>query len=230
MKNLILYFKELLRPIRLLSIIRHYKLSHLHKGKGCLFGMATSITNSEIGTNVFVSGGQIISSKIGRRTYFNSNIYALNCVIGNYCSIGPDVTIGFSPHPIDFVSTHPAFYSNNKSFKTFADKMYFDEAVKLTTIGNDVWIGGKATILPGVTISDGAIIAYGSLVTKDVPPYAIVGGVPAKTIKYRFSENIINDLLRIKWWEMNDEFIQVHYKLFLDPQAFIGFFKNNKKF
>lgn len=227
MKNLVIYLKELIRPVRLLSIIRHYKLNRVHKGKKCFFGINTSIIDCEISTNVYVSGGQIKSSKIGRRTYFNSNIYAQNCVIGNYCSIGSDVTIGYSPHPTDFVSTHPIFYSNNKPYETLADRMYFDEKIKLTTIGNDVWIGSKATIVPGVRILDGAIIAYGSLITKDVPPYAIVGGVPAKIIKYRFSENIITELLRIKWWERNDEFIQVHYKLFLDPKLFIDFFKKN---
>ena len=103
--------------------------------------------------------------------------------------------------------------------------MYFEETVKVTTIGNDVWIGSKVTIIPGIRISDGAIVAYGSLVTKDVPPYAIVGGVPAKIIKYRFNADIINELIKIKWWDMDDEFIRNNYKLFLDPNSFIVFFK-----
>jgi acetyltransferase-like isoleucine patch superfamily enzyme len=99
------------------------------------------------------------------------------------------VTIGISPHPTYFVSTHPTFYANNKGFETFADKMYFDEEVKTTNIGNDVWIGSKCTIMPGVKIGDGAIVGYGALVTKDVPAYSIVGGIPAKLIKFRAEFN-----------------------------------------
>ncbi len=209
----------------MLLVIRHYILDHKYKGKDCFFSINTQIYESDIDSNVYILGGKIQSSKIGKRTYFNTNIYAKNCVIGNYCSIGSDVTIGLSPHPTHFVSTHPAFYSNNKGFQTFADRMYFNEEVKTTIIGNDVWIGSKSTILPGVKIGDGAIIGYGSLVTKDVLPYSIVGGVPAKLIKYRFSQAIIDELVKIKWWEKSDDFIQSNYKLFLDPMSFIEYFR-----
>ena len=209
----------------MLSVIRHCILDYKHKGKGCFFSINTFIYESDIDSNVYILGGQIQSSKIGKRTYFNTNIYAQNCVIGNYCSIGSDVIIGPSPHPTNFVSSHPAFYANNKGFQTFADRMYFNEEVKTTIIGNDVWIGSKSTIMPGVKIGDGAIVGYGSLVTKDVLPYSIVGGVPAKLIKYRFSQAIIDELVKIKWWEKSDDFIQSNYKLFLDPITFVEYFR-----
>lgn len=225
MKVLVFYFKELFRPRKLLALLRHYRLNHKYKGKSCFFALNTSIIDSDIGSNVYILGGQIKSSRIGRRTYFNTNIHAQNCVIGNYCSIGSDVTIGISPHPTFFVSTHPAFYADNKGFETFADSMYFNEELRTTYIGNDVWLGSKCTIMPGVKIGDGAIVGYGALVTSDVLPYSIVGGVPAKQIRYRFTKEIIDELVKIKWWEESDEFIKSNYKLFMDPISFIENFK-----
>ena len=225
MSDVKVYLKYFFKPTRLISILRAIKLRYINRGKNCYFGINTSIIDSEIGNNVYVTDGSIVSSNIGNRTYFNANIEANNCIIGNYCSIGSDVLIGVSQHPIDQISTHPSFYSNNKEFETFADKMYYDEKIKLTTIGNDVWVGSKVTVMPGVKISDGAIIAYGSIVTKDVPEYAIVAGVPAKIIKYRFNEDIIKELLKINWWKWDDLFIKKHYRLFLDVSNFINFFK-----
>ena len=225
MSNIKVYLKYFFKPLKLISVLKSLKLNRFHKGKNCYFDISATIIDSEVGNNVYMLGGNISSANIGNRTYFNENIQAKNFVIGNYCSVGSDVTIGVSLHPIDLISTHPCFYSNNKGFETFADKMYFKEETKLITIGNDVWLGSKATIMPGVTINDGAIVAYGSLVTKDVPPFAIVAGVPAKIIKYRFNDDVINELLRIKWWDWNDTFIKEHYKLFLDIPAFVNFFK-----
>ena len=83
-----------------------------------------------------------------------------------------------------------------------------DIATKKVTIGNDVWIGIKATIMPNITIGDGAVIGANAVVTKDVPPYAVVVGVPAKIIKYRFDEEIIKDLLELKWWNYSESFIK----------------------
>ena len=92
---------------------------------------------------------------------------------------------------------------------------------KAVNIGNDVWIGANVIILPGVTISDGAIIAAGAVVNKDVKPFEIVGGVPAKTIKYRFDEDIINKLLKIKWWNWSLKEIEDNIEFFYDIDGFI---------
>ena len=89
------------------------------------------------------------------------------------------------------------------------------------TIGNDVWIGANVCILPGISIGDGAVLAAGAVITKDVPPYAIVGGVPAKVIKYRFSEDIIKKLLKIKWWNWEEEKVKKNKDLFYDPVKFV---------
>ena len=137
-----------------------------------------------------------------------------NATIGKFSSIASFVKIGLGIHPTkDFVSTHYAFYSNKKKLtKTFSDKNYIEEN-KNVSIGNDVWIGANAIILDGITISDGAIIGAGAVVTKDVPPYAIVGGVPAKIIRYRFDEDTIKKLLEISWWDFPITWLEKNYKL-----------------
>ena len=117
--------------------------------------------------------------------------------IGKFCSIAYEVTFCLGAnHRVDWISTYPfpACFKNFSHIKNFATSK--GEII----VGNDVWIGGHATVLSGVTIGDGAVIGTHALVTKDVPPYAIVGGIPAKVIKYRFSEKQIEDLLKIQWW------------------------------
>jgi chloramphenicol O-acetyltransferase type B len=160
------------------------------------------------GNNRLGKGTNINVSKVGRHTYI---AYAriTRAQIGSFCSIGPEVIIGgLGSHPTKFVSTHPVFYSTLcQSGTTFTTQNLFDEQ-KSVIVGNDVWIGARALILDGVTIGDGAVIAAGAIVTKDIPPYAIVGGVPAKIIRYRFSENVIFTLLEWEWWTLSDEILK----------------------
>ena len=114
--------------------------------------------------------------------------------------------IGLGGHPLNLISTNSIFYSENKTAirNDWRCKISFNEH-KPTKIGNDVWIGEFVTIVGGVNIGDGAVIATKSVVTKDVPPYAIVGGIPAKVIKYRFDEETIGALLQSKWWDLPDD-------------------------
>lgn len=137
----------------------------------------------------------------------NGGQYIENTTIGRYCSIGMNVSIGLVSHPIMWLSTtwmqyvkHPFHW--NSFIRKPVDVIQFAPTTK-TVIGNDVWIGAGAKIMAGVHVGDGAIIAAGAVVTKNVPSYAIVGGVPAKVIKYRFEECIISELLSLKWWEYN---------------------------
>lgn len=119
-------------------------------------------------------------------------------IIGRYSSVGPDVLVGSNIHPLSTPSTSSVFYSPLWGAKSDGRSSHNNQSV---SIGNDVWIGTRAMIMPGVKVSDGAVVAAGAIVTKDVPPYAIVGGVPARIIRYRFSSDLIDELLCSCWWE-----------------------------
>ncbi|OJW60281.1 MAG: type B chloramphenicol O-acetyltransferase [Sphingomonadales bacterium 63-6] len=127
-------------------------------------------------------------------------------IIGSFCSIGSGaafIMAGNQGHRSDWVSTFPFFWMQEVPAFTGAANGYLPAGN--TIIGNDVWIGSEAIIMPGVTIGDGAIIGTRALVTKDVSPYTIVGGNPARAIRNRFSENDIEKLLELKWWDWTDE-------------------------
>lgn len=164
----------------------------------------------------------LLHCSIGKYTCVGSDSRYLNCSIGAFCSLGPRVLVGLGIHPTSFVSTSPAFYSPNHSTCriSFAKEQAFDEN-KPIFIGNDVWVGARATILDGVTIGDGAIIAAGAVVKDDVAPYAIVGGVPARILKMRFDDSVIEKLLKIQWWNRSKEWIEENAGLFLDVNQFI---------
>jgi acetyltransferase-like isoleucine patch superfamily enzyme len=139
---------------------------------------------------------------IGRFTYLAPDAKVVNGTVGRYCSIGPGALIGgMGLHPSNWISTHPIFFSTKGQLGgfTYSDRNYFDEQ-PATDIGNDVWIGARAIVLDGRKVGDGAIIAAGAVVVKDVAPYSIVGGVPARVIRFRFDEATISRLLEIKWW------------------------------
>lgn len=158
---------------------------------------------------VALAGKILMNGRIGAYSYIRAGrLSAQVKTIGRYCSIAPDVIAGDGNHPIDWLSTHPFQWGLSSTFSRVTKKKDFDflkPSLKpfATHIGNDVWIGAGVLLLPGVTIHDGAIVAGGSVVTKDVPPYAIVGGNPARIIKYRFDEKTISRLLEIQWWRFH---------------------------
>lgn len=165
---------------------------------------------------------------IGNITFGDYTYYGRNCCfhapensyikIGKFCSISESVFIITSNHRYDTISTFP--------FQEVIKDIPQQKIRELGNIeiGNDVWIGTKSVILKGITIGDGAIIGAGSVVTKNVPPYCIVAGVPAKIITFRFSQNQINKLLKIKWWDWDIEYIKKNIKLFYENiDDFISF-------
>lgn len=165
----------------------------------------------------------LYNSKIESYTYLAGFNSVMNAEIGKFCSIGAFVSIGPGKHPIEFVSTSPVFYSIHKQCgTTFADASYYKEMGSVK-IGNDVWIGSNAIILDNVIIGDGAVIAAGAVVTQNVEPYSIVGGIPAKLIKKRFSDDLINTLIKFEWWNKDQLWLKENYKLFHDINSFINF-------
>jgi len=161
---------------------------------------------AHVGDNAF-----IYESKLGRYSSIGRGAVIRNTELGGFCSVSWNATIGATPHDYQLMSTHAFHYI--KSFG-FVEQ---DKRIELlTTVGNDVWIGANVVILPGLTIGDGAVIGAGAVVTKDVPAYAIVAGVPARVINYRFDRDIIAMLLDIAWWDWSDKKIEMNMELFRD--------------
>jgi len=160
---------------------------------------------------------EIIDSVLDEYSYISQFSIVNKTVIGKFCSIGPGCYIGLWEHNTE-VSTH-SFYLYEHSGNFVKGYRNYDKDEITTYIGNDVWIGANAVILKGIKIGDGAIIGASSVVTKNVPPYAIVVGNPAKIIKYRYSQDDIYWLLRIKWWNFSREKL----KYLIEKGAFFDF-------
>ena len=193
------------------------KLSHLFRG------IAIKLENK---------GSEPVAIKIGRNCYGPlTKLSAYDFIfvesIGSFCSFADGVKI-VQTHFMG-VTTHQFLFSSwrypnlDKYMPKELQQKVFDGCIasKKTTIGNDVWIGSNAIIIAGVKIGNGAIIGAGAVVTKDVPDYAVVGGVPARIIKYRFDPETINKLQQIQWWNWDDQLIAERFKDFLDINSFV---------
>jgi acetyltransferase-like isoleucine patch superfamily enzyme len=180
-----------------------------NKNRFLRIGYLSKLINVKVGLYNTIYDEVILNNcEIDDYVYIASKTQISNCKIGKFCSIGPNVRIGLGMHPTNFLSTFPAFFSAKKQCQvSFTDYNYFEE-VGTNTIGNDVWIGANSIILDNIIIGDGAIVAAGSVVTKNVAPYCIVGGVPAKIIKKRFNEEKVKELLELKWWDKNLDWIK----------------------
>jgi acetyltransferase-like isoleucine patch superfamily enzyme len=185
----------------------------------CTIRAASLCRTIKFGKGVTVEhGSHICAGIIGKHTYINK--YCLidrnTKSIGNFCSIAYGVKTGLGNHPTKWASTHPFAY--DKKYGFVSNSRAFEEQTKeYCIIGNDVWIGANAIILAGINVGDGAIVGANSLVTKDVAPYSIVAGTPARHIRYRFDETLIAKLLALKWWYWDDDKIKKNITKFDDP-------------
>jgi len=217
----------------LIRLILKSRSEHLVLGKK----VSLNIHNKFLGSNSIGDNCSIGSSEIGFATYISSNCKIHYAKIGKFCALGKNIQICLGKHPIDYVSIHPAFYSTKKqSGFTFVEKQLFKEhefADKegkfVVIIGNDVWIGNNVMIMDGVTIGSGAVIAAGAIVTKDVPAYAIVMGQPASIKKFRFTEEKIEKLFKIKWWDWKPDFLKKNGRHFVDVNNLIKFANDSDK-
>lgn len=197
---------------------------------------------AKIGDDVLLEGGNSIGENaflehtyMGYGSYVGDHVDITGCKIGRFCCIAPDVKRIKGTHPVHFVSMHPAFFSPNHPCKVsfvkeqkFNDYRFADDKFNIV-IGNDVWIGTGAVLIDGITIGDGAVIMAGAVVTKDVPAYAMVGGVPAKVIKYRFSEEVIRKLMEFKWWNKDINWIKENADKFDDVNTTIALLEELQK-
>lgn len=163
---------------------------------------------------------QVVSSVFDRHSYCGYGCVILHARIGSFCSIADSVMIGGARHPMEFVSTSPVFLSHRDSVKAkFSHYEYLP--VEPVEIGHDVWIGARAMIRPGTRIGTGSVIAMGAVVTRDVEPYTIVGGNPAREIRKRFDPEIVKGLLASEWWNYGDDELRAAAALFTDPELFL---------
>lgn len=202
-----------------------YKLSYIYP-KSAVYKKVRSIvpSNIKLGDHVSIENGVEFSSsveEIGNGVYLGRGVHIGYCKkIGSFSSISYDVKIGLIAHPLDYVSTSPLFYAQRRGW--LEQDSYNELQSGYTEIGSDVLISANVIVLAGVKIGHGAVIGAGAVVNKDIPPYAVAVGVPAKVIKYRFSPEMIEVLLKSKWWEKDLQLLKDNVAYANNPSAFLA--------
>ena len=165
---------------------------------------------------------ELINATVGKFSYVQKNTVVFNSDIGNFCSIANDVFIGLAEHPTNFVSTSPIFYDPTQPLPKFlAEETVFKPSDRRTLIQSDVWIGAGAIIKSGMIVGFGAVIGAGAVVTKDVAPYSVVVGNPARVVRKRFTDQQIARLLNSQWWELDEDYLSSIWRTFLDIELFL---------
>lgn len=184
-----------------------------------LFGQSSFISRrakfirSTHGNDVQVAQyAHVVNSKLNSFTSVGRNATIINAELGKFCSISWNVTIGATSHHTSYPSTHAFPYVESFGFSKRNELI-----VVSTNLGNDVWIGANAIVLPGVRIGNGAVIGAGAVVTKDVPPFAICVGVPARVVKFRFGPELIEQIENLKWWDWRKEKLLANIQFFKKP-------------
>lgn len=204
------------------------------RGKGVILPYSAEVSvRSQIEGDCIFYKHSTFHGTLGRGSIIASGVN-LEADVGRYCSIGARATFIAARHPIKapFVTTSPIFYSLRKQVgytyakkQAFKEWKYYDEEREIAVkIGNDCWFGHDVCMVGGVVIGDGAVVLSRAYVTKDVPPYAIVGGIPAKVIGYRYDEETISLLQRVQWWNKDVEWLREHADLMCDLEKFKAYF------
>lgn len=205
----------------MMNIVRF--LWHLFKSKEPVNGCFSTVIECHISPKTNIMGlYNLAYVTIDDYTYVAHNSNISYTEIGKYCSIGPNLLCGWGIHPTNGISTSPMFYSTRKQNGfSVCSEIKIKERKKIH-IGNDVFIGANVTILDGVTIGDGAVIGAGAVVSKDIPPYAVAVGCPIKIVRYRFSPEIIDNLLKIQWWKQGESIHAEIEQSFFDVSGFVS--------
>jgi len=210
------------------------KIVKYRKSNTSLISRLSRIKDTVLEGNNFIAKKCVISgSSLGRCSYIGAGSSIFNTKIGRYCSIAKDVNVIIGSHPSHtFVSTHPLFFSNKNPVLaliglSFCDDSFYEEydyvdGTYAVDIGHDVWIGEGVKIMQGVKIGNGVIIAAGAVVANDISDYAIVGGIPAKLIRNRFTSKQIHYLLKIKWWDDSMSKIKQDKNKFLNIETLMS--------
>lgn len=221
------YIKLVLKnPISLWAkwLLHTLKYRRAYSGKHLSIGYMAELSDCQFGfRNTIYENAVLLQTSLGDYSYVGPRSRLANAIVGKFSCIAPDVIVGLGMHPArDFVSIHPAFFSPKaQAGFTFVTEPGFKEE-SITRIGNDVWVGARAIVLDGVAIGDGAIIGAGSVVTRDVPAYAVVAGVPAKVLRFRFESEEIRFLQWFKWWDRDVEWMGRNREFFQDIKKFIN--------
>lgn len=221
MNDLVQLSRSLIRPVLLRGYwaLMNWRFGHSVEtwsvSRGAQIGRRAIVRRGvEMGSDVTLGDFSYVS---GPRTYVES------ARIGKFCSIARQTVIGVGNHNVNAVTTHP--FAISPEFGGLVSHRVIEPQRPAPVIGNDVWIGINSVIMRGVTIGDGAVVAANSVVTRDVSPYAIVGGSPARLIRFRFPEETINALQRIRWWDWSEQDLRQNASFFLDTEDFLRRFE-----
>ena len=183
--------------------------------KDCSIASPHIAVESKIGHHCRIGRDVEVGARvtIGDYSYVNRGSVIVCADIGRFCSIGYYCHVGPHEHPLRLLSTSPSLYGSQN---VLGVPQRWDECARPARVGHDVWIGSQAVVLQGVAVGEGAVVGAGAVVTRDVPPYSIVAGVPARLVRKRFSEKTIELLLAWQWWNLSPEQLGALRQLFTD--------------